>query len=95
MQKSEEIVKIKHGRQCTIRLDVKQWRKKMRRYKRVKAEILEWLHAANWDNERLATWINTPVAELANRPPKALFTPDSIQVLRTWVRRYLKSTSTL
>lgn len=95
MQKTEEIVKIKHGRQCTIRLDVKAWRKKMRRFKKLKAEILGWLHATNWDNAKLAEWINTPVAELANRPPKALFTPDSIQVLRRWVKKYLRSTSTV
>lgn len=95
MQRSDEIVKIKHGRQCTIRLDVKQWRRKMRRFKKLKAEILSMLHAKNWSNEQLATWINTPVAELRNRSPKALFTPASIEVLYRWVRKDLKRTSTV
>jgi hypothetical protein len=95
MLKSEEIVRIRRGKAYTVRVDVIAWRRKMRRYNRLKAEILGVLASLNWSPEQVRAWSDTPVPELRNRPPKDLFEPKSIQVLYRWLKKTLRTYSTL
>lgn len=94
MQRVDEIVKVRRGRQITIRLDVKAWRKRMKLYKQYKGEILA--HLAKFPTEQAVQWLNTPQSELRNRTPKAMFHPRRIRVLhRWWKKNKLDNTSTV
>jgi hypothetical protein len=90
MQKTEELVKWKRGRLCTIRLDIKDWRRKMRRFNKLKGEVLAWLEATGWPPEQMQAWLSTPLPELRGRPPKAMFHPRRMGVLHSWTRKLLR-----
>lgn len=94
MNKVEELVKFKRGRQVTIRLDVREWRRLRKRYERLKPLILAEL--SKLSHEAAAKWLTTPVPALKNRTPKQMFHPRRIQVLYSWFKKQsLTSTSTV
>jgi hypothetical protein len=96
MQKTEEIVKFKRGRQCTIRLDVKDWRRMMRHYRKCKAPLVADL--ASLDKPLAVKFLDTPFAILRGRTPKYMFHPKRINVLvRYWkrIRKEFDSLSTV
>lgn len=79
MQRTDEIVKMIRGRQCTRRVDISAWRKKMKTYREYKADILAKLAATGWDNEQIAAWLNQPLPGYEGRTPKQMIHPDRIK----------------
>ena len=85
--KTEEVIKLKRGRQVCIRTDVVLWRRRNRRFVKLKAKILEWATKRGWGATELAAWSSTPEPKLRNRTPKELWNPNSIKVLWDYVRK--------
>lgn len=84
--KDEPIVRIRHGRRIEIQPQVLRWRKRMQRYNALKKDLLSRLSNAGWEPEQVRQWLDTPVPELNNRPPRKLLNPVSIKVLHDWVK---------
>lgn len=90
MQKDEEIVRVRHGRQITIRKDVQEWRRKMRAFKRFKAKVLNMIAAASVSPEEVKRFFSTPHLALRNRTPQSQFAPKKnlralYYVIKNWI----------
>jgi hypothetical protein len=87
MSKAEFKEKLRRGRKITVRRDVVEWRKRMKRWRRLKSEILALLASSGKSSEEIKAWFDTPHRDLDDRTPRALFNPKAVAVLHIVVRK--------
>lgn len=74
--------------------EILAWRRKMRKFKRLKASVLKLLEATKWSTEDIQHWLSTPKAGLGKRPPISYFKkPRGMTRLYRYAKKHLPKAS--
>lgn len=84
------VTKVHRGRTRSIQLQVLTWRKRMKRFKRLKKEISVWLLKKGFDKAQTQVWLKTPQEELKGKTPRQLLNPINIVRLHAWAKKALR-----
>ena len=74
--------------------EILAWRRKMRKFERLKRQVLELLAGTGWSEADIESWLHTPKAGLRNRTPASYFKkPIGMTTLYNYAKKHLPKSS--